>query len=186
MRRTRPPARRSRLAVLLVIAAAVAPTAAAQARNPVDPFQRPARPSDRLPRSFDHMLMRKGGVARSRRIAVYNRNRHSASLYLVRTSRASLCAILVTEHAAGGGCYAGRHLLPLEAMYGLHYAAGTVGARVATLLVLGTHGRRHRVPVTDEGGFIYRCRAFSGCTASVRSITAYDERGHVIGSSSPR
>ena len=69
----------------------------------------------------------------------------------------------------------------LAVTYGLHYAAGRARGDVRSVVVVGPRGRRHRIRVTPFGGFIYRCRAFSGCGASVRSIEAYDDKNRYVG-----
>jgi hypothetical protein len=143
-----------------------------------DPFRRPPTPSDRLPAwkpAGDQVLA-------TRRIAVSAQSDRSASLYLARTRSHGLCIVLVAGHAAGGSCNSSVLGPPraLSVMYGLHYASGVVRGKVRRVVVTGTGGRRHRVHVSAEGGFIYRCPAFSGCQASVRSIEAYDRRGGLI------
>jgi hypothetical protein len=68
--------------------------------------------------------------------------------------------------------------------YGLGYASGTVRSDVRSLTVIGTSGRRHQVPVSPGSGFIYRCPAFAGCTASIGSIEARNAEGRLVGSDS--
>ena len=143
-----------------------------------DPFRRPPAPHDQLPRKVfrDELL-------ETRRIAVYERGRHKAGLYLGRRRAGGRCLILVTDQAGAGSCDSGRFRVPvaLTVSYGLHYASGRARGDVRSLVVVGTHGRRHRIWVSPFGGFIYRCRAFSGCAASVRSIEAYNDKNQYVG-----
>jgi hypothetical protein len=144
-----------------------------------DPFARKARASDRLPGWLADR------VIASRRIGVYARADQAAALYLARMSdKRGLCLILVSKGAAGGSCsprlLAGGQAITV--MYGLHYASGRVRSDVRSVVVVGTRGRHHRVEVHAGGGFIYRCPAFAGCTASVRSIEAYSDHGRFLGS----
>jgi hypothetical protein len=51
-------------------------------------------------------------------------------------------------------------------------------------MVIGAGDRRCRVQVRPTAGFFYRCRAWSGCTSSLRSLEAYDGDGHLVCSDS--
>ena len=147
-----------------------------------DPFSRPPTPSDRLP------VWKPLGakVLATRRIAFYARNGRTAGLYLARTGGHGLCIVLVAGQAAGGGCGPRRPEITqaIRLQYGLGYASGIVRSDVRSVIVIGTSGRRHRVHVSQAGGFIYRCPAFGGCIASVRSIEAYNGDGRLVGSDS--
>jgi hypothetical protein len=143
-----------------------------------DPFRRPPEAHDHLPRDVlsDELL-------ETRRIAVYERNRHKASLYLGKTRRYGRCLVLVTDGATAGSCSSGRFrvAVPLTVSYGLGYASGRARSDVRSVVVVGTHGRRHLLRISPAGGFIYRCPAFSGCSASVRSIEAYYDKSQYVG-----
>ena len=144
-----------------------------------DPFHRSPRRTDRLPWE----LLRDEHVLATRRIAVYARRSRSAGLYLARTRRAGLCLVLVADRVAGASCNSSlaRRPVALTVMYGLHYVSGVVRSDVRSLVIIGTRGRRHRIGVGTGGGFIYRCPAFAGCIASVRSIEAYNGAGRLVG-----
>jgi hypothetical protein len=146
-------------------------------RPVADPFRRPPTPSDRLPawKPLDDEFLA------TRRIAVYERKGRTAGLYLARTRTLGRCLILVAGQAAGSSCNPhGYRISPLTVMYGLHYASGIVRNDVRSVIVVGTNGRRHRIRVSPGGGFIYRCPAFSGCIASIRSIGAYNGDGRLV------
>jgi hypothetical protein len=144
-----------------------------------DPFRRPPSPHDRLPGN----LVIRDDLVETRRIAVFERDRRRAGLHLGRTRKAGRCLLLVTDQAAAGSCDSARFRVPvaLTVMYGLHYAAGRARGDVRSLVVVGTHGGRHRIRISPFGGFIYRCPAFSGCSTSVRSIEAYNDKNHLVG-----
>jgi hypothetical protein len=175
------------VAIATVIVAIVVVLLIVRDRHPerqgvsANPFAREPRPIDRLP----GWLLRRRVLA-SRRIGVYEQEGHRAALYLVRVDdEPGLCLMLVSVGAAGGACsprLLSGELAIMGLSYGNHYASGRVRSDVRSVVVVGTRGRRHRIPVHTGGGFIYRCPAFSGCTSSIYSIEAYGADGRRLGS----
>ena len=162
-----------------------------QASQPALPraFARPATRFDALPPSpfFKHGLRNPTGPAEkilaTRRIAAYTDSRgRRALLYLIRTSK-QICEFTFWRGGAGGGCndaasfFAGRHVVAGSG----HLITGVADDSVTTLVVVGTHGGRHRVTPTSDGGFIYDCRAYSGCTGCVVDhVEAFDSAGQRV------
>jgi hypothetical protein len=122
-------------------------------------------------------------LVETRRIAGYERGTHKARLYLGKTRTNGRCLVLVADGAGGGSCDSGRFrvAVALTVTYGLHYAFGRARNDVQSVALVGTRGRRHPLRISPAGGFIYRCPAFSGCDASVRSIEAYNDKKHLVG-----
>jgi hypothetical protein len=152
-------------------------------------FARPATALDALPAkaSFRRGIPTQGGppqkILATRRIASYTDGRgRRALLYLLRTG-AQICEFTFWRDGAGGGCnpksdfFAARHVVAGSG----HLIAGVVDETVARLVIVGTHGGRHYVTPTADGGFIYDCRAYSGCTGCVIDhLEAFNAAGQRI------
>jgi hypothetical protein len=155
-------------------------------------FDRPARPSDRLPVRLDRFFFVPGRPAGapphteraidSRRIASYvdGRGRH-ATLYVAR-SKTQTCLVSLWRAGAGAGC--GPHAKFLSSgelsVSSGHLIFGVVGDDVASVIVVGSQGVRHAVPLTQDGGFIYDCKAFNGCPCVIDHVEARDASGQVL------
>jgi hypothetical protein len=171
-------------------AATPTPTRASSAAPAALPraFGRPATPLDALPATapFRSGLPGRGGareqIIAARRIASYTDGRgRRALLYLLRSSY-QVCEFTLWQSGAGGGCnpaanfFAGRHVVVGSG----RLVTGVADDDVATVVVVGSRGVRHRVALTDDGGFIYDCRAYSGCTCVVDHVEVFDSAGQKI------
>jgi hypothetical protein len=58
---------------------------------------------------------------------------------------------------------------------------GAADDSVARVIVVGSQGRRHAVPLSRDGGFIYDCEAYAGCGSVVDHVEAYAADGALIG-----
>lgn len=164
-------------AALVALAAALSVAAPLAATPEPRAFQRPARPADRyagLHRSWritDSRLVAQTVVRRPNRVS-------TARLYLVRRTNGLLCLVL-RDIGEASSC-------------ALSLAPGTVGVAVSRVLagvaandvtrvvVLGRQGKRHRVKLTRDQGFIWDCRAYSGCSAVTAGIEAYNRGGRRV------
>jgi hypothetical protein len=147
-------------------------------------FDRPARASDRppqfivrtLPHGNDHIVA-------SRRVATYvdGRGRHAA-LYAVKTAR-HICMADSWNNGGGGGCSPPGQFLgsaDVTLSFG-HLLFGIGDRKVARVVVVGTRGVRHPVSVTRDGGFIYDCKAYNGCSCVVDHVEVFDAHGSKLG-----
>jgi hypothetical protein len=171
-------------------AATPTPTRASSAAPAALPraFARPATPLDALPAKapFRSGLPGRGGtheeIIAARRIASYTDGRGRRSLLYLLRSAHEICEFTVRGSGAGGGCspaadfFAGRHVVAGSG----RLVTGVADDDVATLVIVGTLGVRHRVRLTDDGGFIYDCKAYNGCTCVVDHVEAFDSSGQKI------
>jgi hypothetical protein len=157
----------------LAAALAVAGTALASNDSP-KAFDRPARPGDAIGSALGELPARIGNIVMSRRVATYDGGPHRRGrLYLVRTSRRWTCVFFVWR-GTGGGCSPG----PLFAVRRVsanagQFLSGIAADEVTRVVVVGSRGVRHRVPLSPDKGFIYDCRAYNGCTCAVAWLDAY-------------
>jgi len=138
-------------------------------------FSRPPRAADVLPAGYLTMLPpRLGHIVATRRIATYDGGpKRRARLYLIRTSGGYMCSFLIWR-GAGGGCNRGSILGGQQVQVGAgQFLAGVAADRVTRIVVVGSRGVRHRVPLSSDQGFIYDCRAYNGCTCAVARVDAY-------------
>ncbi len=139
-------------------------------------FDRPARATDALPAALRTMPPGKFGFfVVSRRVATYDGGSHRrARLYVLRTARGYTCFAVVFR-GVGMGCNRGAlfaHGQRVDAGAG-QLLAGIAANEVTRIVVVGSRGVRHRVPLSADKGFIYDCRAYSGCPCAVSWLDAY-------------
>ena len=175
---------------LLVVSALVlstfAGTVAAASRDTANrdelrAFKRAQRAIDVLPASLRRDLR----MVESRRVATYrDRRGRSAAVYVAR-GRGRLCVITLQWNGAGAGCSAAHRFLAdakrIAAVSGRLFA-GVAANDVSHVVVVGTRGVRHRVSVTPDGGFIFDCRAYNGCTCVLAAVEAYGRDGSLLSS----
>jgi hypothetical protein len=154
-------------------------------------FSRARRATDALPKDapFSGRLTvgslngaRSEKIVDSRRIAAYTDGRgRRALLYLIR-SKSEICAFTFWGSGAGGGCspsanfFGGGHV----AVGSGHLLSGVADDSVASIVIVGTRGVRHRAALTADGGFIYDCKAYNGCTCVVDHVEAFNSAGQKI------
>ena len=120
-----------------------------------------------------------------RRIAAYTDSRgRRFTLYVVKTDRLALRGDsdayrqrqrLFSEqpvHSPGshGAYMSGRHFV------------GVTANNVTRVVLIGSRGVRHSVPVTEDGGFIHNCRAYNGCASLIVCVQSYDRSNKLLGS----
>jgi hypothetical protein len=113
-----------------------------------------------------------------------DRRGRRATLYVAKT-RTQLCVVLVYSSSAGAVGGAGGGCSPKNSFFqGRHVSAssgrlfwGLVSNEVARIVIVGSKGVRHRLEVTQDGGFIYDCRAYNGCAGLVACVEAYARDG---------
>jgi hypothetical protein len=170
---------------IAVIASAVLAVTAFAARTSTEPsaFSRPAVASDRLPPSAVAYLQPHD----SRRVATYSRSGREWRVYIFKSrlhAEGSICVFTYEIGRGGGvGCFAtarffgpGREVNADEG----HVLSGVTSDRVARLVVVGSLGVVHEVPLTRDHGFIYNCRAYDGCSCVVVRLKAFDGHGRLI------
>jgi hypothetical protein len=86
---------------------------------------------------------------------------------------------LIDRDREGITCTSRSSLPTLFVMSG-RLLSGVAGNEVARIVVVGTHGVRHTVRLTRDKGFIWDCRAWSGCSSVIAEIQAYDRAGKTI------
>ena len=142
-------------------------------------FQRAKRAADVVPPA----LARHFRVLDSRRIATYRDRRRRSAVVFVAKQRSRLCVLVQQSNGAGGACSPPREFLHpgkrIAAVSG-RLLAGVAANDVARIVVVGTRGVRHDVPVTRDGGFIFDCRAYNGCTCVVAAVEAYARDGSLL------
>lgn len=151
-------------------------------------FDRPRKATDALPRAIRVPVPARAGASETiiatRRIASYTDGRgRRALLYLAKTAH-QVCYLTFWRGGAGGGCspstnfFGGGHIVVGSS----HLLSGVADDDVASLVVVGSRGVRHPVTVTADGGFIYDCKAYNGCTCVVDHVEAFDSAGVKIAS----
>jgi hypothetical protein len=154
-------------------------------------FDRPATSADRLP----FTLAPAAGEGRpydSRHVATYAGRTRTWDVFVFKQSRPTFRSTRAVEHvcvfvadgrSAGGGCsptptFFGprRHVVASSG----RVLAGVVSDRVARLVVIGSAGRAHRVPLSADDGFVFDCRAYNGCACVLDRVQAFDRAGRMI------
>ena len=149
-------------------------------------FERPARPSDSLPRAISRIFTsRHGGIVASRRVATATGPHSHAALYLVLFKRSYLCMIQVLgDGSAGAGCDPSGEFLsakhPLNVGTGNRFLQGVVANTIARVAFVDSRGRSHPLSLTRDGGFLYACRHRNGCVDVVKAVNGYDHGGRLI------
>src|SRR3954453_13542902 len=164
--------------------AAVAIAGLAGAGGSVDAsaFSRSARASDELPASLKEVACRRAGrVIASRRVATYDGGpNRRGRVYIYKTSRGESGYWFVWR-GAGGGCSPGPLFQRQRVVAGAgQFLAGIAADEVTRIVVVGSRGVRHRVPLSADNGFIYDCRTYNGCPCAITWLDAYagDKRVH--------
>jgi hypothetical protein len=104
---------------------------------------------------------------------------NTARLFLVRRAKGLLCIALLDRDREGTTCASASSLPTLFLMSG-RLLSGVAANNVARIVVVGTQGARHTVPLTRDRGFIWDCRAWSGCSTVIAEIQAYDRAGKTL------
>jgi hypothetical protein len=164
-------------AALVALAAAVVVAAPHAATPKPVAFQRPATAADRytgLHRSWrvaDSRLVARSVVRRPNRLS-------TARLYLLRRTDRLLCFVL-RDVGEAASCASS---LPLGTVHVTlsRVLAGVAANDVTRVVVIGTRGRRHTVKLTRDHGFIWDCRAYSGCSSVTVGIEGYNRGGRRV------
>lgn len=170
------------LGLLLVTAATAADNGGTE--DELQAFERPKRESDVLRAPVAAHLR----LTDSRRIAVYEDRRGRRATLFVAKTRTDLCIMLVSSTAvrgvggAGGGCsprssfFQGRHAAATSG----RLFAGVVSNQVGRVVLVGSRGVRHPIRPTNDGGFIYDCRAYNVCARLIACVEAYGTRSQLL------
>lgn len=164
-----------------VCAAAAPSLPSALSRTPVA--------TDRLPSTFQG-IPGEGRPYDIRRIATYKATKRHWSVYIFRqevNGSTHVCVFVFTRGelggGAGGGCSPSRSFFgpgrQLAASAG-RVLAGVASDRVARVVVIGSLGVVHQVPLSPDHGFIFNCRAYNGCACVVSRLQAFDRAGNRI------
>jgi hypothetical protein len=86
---------------------------------------------------------------------------------------------LIDRDREGTTCTSRSSLPTLFLMSG-RLLSGVAANEVARIVVVGTRGVRHTIRPTRDKGFIWDCRAWSGCSSVIAEIQAYDRAGKTI------
>ena len=175
-----------RLALAAVVCATVSSVAlAASSPNLPSVFARTAVATDRLPPTFTG-FPGEGRPGDSRRIATYKGTKRTWSVYLFKQTirgRANICTFVFEGGGAGGGCSPtasffapGRQVNASSS----RVLAGVASDRVARVVVIGSQGVVHEVPLSPDRGFIFNCPAYNGCACVVSRLQAFDDAGKRI------
>lgn len=150
-------------------------------------FQRPARATDAVPRTFLPIFRgRYGTVVASRQIATGTGFRGRAAVYLIRLKRHYTCLLRTIRSggAGGAGCSPSGEFLsakmPIQASTGGRFLSGAVANVIARVAFVDPRGRLHPVRLTGDGGFLYSCRGRNGCLGLVSAINGYNDRGSLV------
>jgi hypothetical protein len=60
------------------------------------------------------------------------------------------------------------------------FLTGVAGNEVTRVEMVDSHGGKHPVHLTRDGGFIYVCRVYGGCSKIFAALKAYDHRGRLV------
>jgi hypothetical protein len=176
--------KRRRVGVLLA-AAALAITGAAHAvaarggtYAELRAFQRPYQASDRLSGRIA------ADVSDSRRVQTLRvTSQKLYRLYAAKTRDGRLCIALAHGGGIATACSYEKAFFARDRRVALlesRVIAGIAANDVARVVVVGARGKRHVVPVSRDGGFIYNCRAYNGCPGLVAAVEAFDAGGRRV------
>lgn len=162
-------------------------------------FARAPVASDQLPANFQGVFHGGEGPPHdSRRIATLSGTKRDWSVYIFKQTtrnrylnpsvRPNICLFVFTHEDDGGG--AGGGCSPSELFLGptRHVSASATGRvlagvasdRVARVVVIGSRGVVHEVPLSPDHGFIFNCRAYNGCACVISRLQAFDKLGNRI------
>lgn len=159
---------------------------AAAASDLPSAFTRAPSAADQLPPTFPG-ISDGGRPYESRRIATLSGAKREWSVFIFKQKikkRINVCLFVFTRgQGAGGGCS------PSESFFGpggdvaassSRVLAGVTSDRVARVVVIGSLGVAHEVPLSRDKGFIFNCRAFNGCSCVISRLQAFDVLGNRI------
>jgi len=160
--------------------------AAAAASDLPSAFTRAPSAADQLPPTFPG-VPDGGRPYESRRIATLSGTKREWNVFIFKQKikkRINVCRFVFTRNqGAGGGCS------PSESFFGPgrqvsagagRVLAGVASDRVTRVVVIGSLGVVHEVPLSSDNGFIFNCRAFNGCACVVSRLQAFDRMGRRI------
>ena len=117
----------------------------------------------------------------SRLVATYDGGpNRRGRVYIYKTSRGESGYWFVWR-GAGGGCSPGPLFERQRVVAGAgQFLAGVAADEVTRIVVVGSRGVRHLVPLSADNGFVYDCRTYNGCPCAVTWLDAYagDKRVH--------
>ena len=156
---------------------------AAEDANEPRAFSRAQRSTDVLPSTVH--FSRLGRVTISRHIATFRRGAlRRGSLYVFKTSTGMTCIAMVTKYA-GVGCNPTplfeRRRLVFGASAGL--TSGVAANEVTRVVVVRPGGKRQRVRLSPDNGFVFDCRPYdvhNGCLCVVAGLDAYAADGRQV------
>jgi len=164
---------------------------AAAASDLPSAFTRAPSAADQLPPTFTG-LPGEGRPYESRRIATLSGTKRDWSVFIFKQKvkkRINVCLFVFTRERDGGGG-AGGGCSPSELFFGPgrrvaasatgRVLAGVAPSRVARVVVIGSRGVAHEVPLSRDKGFIFNCRAFNGCACVISRLQAFDKLGNRI------
>jgi hypothetical protein len=175
-------------AVVLALSLQAIGAAGAQRSDEPRAFARGTLPGDRLPSSFRPAPLPDsfGHVTTSRRVATLTRRTGlRASLYMFKTSSGMTCQTMITKYA-GAGCnpspfFRESTRVSPAASAGLYW--GVAADEVARVVLVRADGRRVRLLLSPDNGFIFDCRPFdvhNGCLCVVAGLDAYAGDGRRV------
>jgi hypothetical protein len=179
---------RAALTAIVCVSLATGASAAAMSELP-SAFTRAPSAADRLPPTFS--VPGHGLPYDSRRIATLSGTKRHWSVFIFKTkvrTRVDVCVFVFTRERdeefedGGGGCS------PAPDFFGpgrvvassSRVLAGVASDRVARVVVVGSQGVAHRVPLSRDKGFIFNCRAYNGCVCVISRLQAFDRSGNRI------
>jgi len=95
-------------------------------------------------------------------------------VFVVRDEHKGWCVLTAQPTSVGAGC--GRSLFGSRSFVTAgegKFLAGVVADEVTRVVVVGSRGVRHVVPLSRDEGFVYDCRAHNGCACLISRIEAY-------------
>ena len=186
---------RTALAAMVFCASLATGVVAAYASNLPSAFERSPTAADQLPPTFQG-VSGEGRPYASRRIATLSSTKRQWSVYIFKQRiknrllqsgtkpRLNVCLFVFSDgENGGGGCS------PTALFFGPDGAitasssrvlAGVASDRVARVVVIGSQGKAHDVPLSGDKGFIFNCRAYNGCACVISRLQAFDKLGHRI------
>lgn len=187
-----------RLFVAALVLATLTTAAAGAATSTIpSAFARAQVASDQLPGNFQG-VPGEGLPHDSRRIATLRGTKRDWSVYIFKQTirhrflkpsvRPSICLFVFTHEdggvGGGGGCSPSTLFLGptrhVSTSATGRVLAGVASDRVTRVIVIGSRGVVHEVPLSADQGFIFNCRAYNGCACVISRIQAFDKRGNRI------
>lgn len=174
------------LAAMMVCASLATGVSAADASNLPSAFTRSPTAADQLPPTF-RWIHGGGRPYESRRIATLSGTKREWDVYIFKqriTKRINVCLVVFTrDQGAGGGCSPAKSFFSRSrdiVASSSRVVAGVASDRVARVVIIGSRGVAHDVPLSRDRGFIFNCRAFNGCACVISRLQAFDRLGNRI------